>query len=170
MESYTTREMQHFNYLISETNAAYHEAAFKLGISDSTMHILYAICNSGDRCLLSDICRLSGTSKQTINSALRKLEGEGIVYLEASDGRKKRACLTGKGKGLAEDTAVRLIEIENSIFDSWPKEELELYLELTRKYLDAFKERIQQLEICGEGGEVPAETGGGGNRPAGKCP
>lgn len=146
MESYATKEMQRLNYLMSETDAAYHEAAFRLGMSDSTMQILYAICNSGNSCLLSDICRLSGISKQTINSALRKLEEKGIVYLEASEGRKKRVCLTGKGRTLAEGTVVPLIEIENSILDSWPQEELEQYLELTRKYLVSFREKIQKLK------------------------
>lgn len=146
MESYATKEMQRLNYLMSETDAAYHEAAFRLGMSDSTMQILYAICNSGNSCLLSDICRLSGTSKQTINSALRKLEEKGIVYLEASEGRKKRVCLTDKGRTLAEGTVVPLIEIENSILDSWPQEELEQYLELTRKYLVSFREKIQKLK------------------------
>ena len=146
MESYATKEMQRFNYLMSETNAAYHEAALKLGMSDSTMQILYTICNSGKHCLLSDICRLSGTSKQTINSALRKLEEGNIVYLEASEGRKKRVCLTERGRALAERTVVPLIEIENSILDSWPQEELEQYLELTRKYLVSFREKIQELK------------------------
>lgn len=146
MESYATKEMQRLNYLMSETDAAYHEAAFRLGMSDSTMQILYAICNSGNSCLLSDICRLSGISKQTINSALRKLEEKGIVYLEASEGRKKRVCLTDKGRTLAEGTVVPLIEIENSILDSWPQEELEQYLELTRKYLASFREKIQKLK------------------------
>lgn len=145
MHSYTTKDMQCFNYLISETNAAYHEAALKLGMSDSMMQILYAICNSGDSCLLSDICRLSGTSKQTINSALRKLERENIVYLEASGGRKKRVCFTPKGKALAENTVVRLIEIENSIFESWPQDQREQYLELTRSYLLSFREKIQNI-------------------------
>lgn len=146
MGNYLIKEMQRFNYLMGETNAAYHEAALKLGVSDSTMQVLYATCNGGGSCLISDICSLSGTSKQTINSALRKLEKEGIVYLEASAGRKKRVCLTKEGKALAETTAVRLIEIENSILESWTKEEVAQYLELARKYLAAFQERIRELK------------------------
>ena len=112
MKGYTTAEMKRFNYLISETNAAYHEAAQKLGLSDSTVQVLYTICNNGEGCQIGDICRLSGISKQTINSALRKLEAEGIVYLEASGRRKKRVCLTEQGRKLAEETVVKLIEIE----------------------------------------------------------
>lgn len=145
MGGYATKEMQRFNYLMSETDAAYHEAALRLGLSDSTMLILYTLCNSGGSCLLSEICRLSGISKQTVNSALRKLEGEKVVYLEASGGRKKRVCLTDKGHALAAGTVVRLIEIENGILESWRGEEVEQYLELTRRYLAALRERIRGL-------------------------
>lgn len=158
MKSYTTADMKRFNYLISETNAAYHEAAQKLGLSDSTEQVLYTICNYGESCQISDICRLSGISKQTINSALRKLEGEGIVYLEASDGRKKRVCLTEKGKRLAEETVVKLIEIENGILGSWPMEEREQYLELTKRYLDSFREKVQGLRARRAAGGL-ADTG-----------
>ena len=145
MEGYTTKEMQRVNYLQSEMNAAYHEAAVKLGMSDSTVQILYAVCNSGDSCLLSDICKMMGTSKQTINSALRKLEGEGLVYLEFSGGRKKRVRLTDRGRELAEGTVVRLIEAENSILEDWSREEVEQYLRLSRKYLESLREKILEL-------------------------
>lgn len=145
MESYTTKEMKRFNYLVGETGAVYHEGYLKLGMSDSEGQILYTICNSGDSCLLSEICRLSGLSKQTVNSALRRLEAEGTVYLEACGGRRKKVCLTEQGRKLAEKTVVRLIEIENGILDSWPKEELDLYLELTERYLVALRRQIRTL-------------------------
>ena len=115
------------------------------------MQVLYTICNNGEGCQIGDICRLSGISKQTINSALRKLEAEGIVYLEASGRRKKRVCLTEQGRKLAEETVVKLIEIENGILDSWSRQELEQYLELTRRYLDSFRAKVRELE--------PRETG-----------
>ena len=153
MKGYTTADMKRFNYLISETNAVYHEAAQKMGLSDSTEQVLYTICNYGESCQIRDICKLSGISKQTINSALRKLEGERIVYLEAFDGRKKRVCLTEKGKKLAEETVVQLIEIENGILDSWTGEEREQYLELTKRYLDSFREKVRELKA--------GETAGG---------
>lgn len=145
MEEFMTVAMKHFNYLTREIDAAYHEAALKLGLSDSAMLILYTICNSGDSCLLNDICILSGTSKQTINSALRKLEAEGILYLETFNGRKKKVCLTDKGKATVKNTVVRLIKIENDILDSWSKEEQEQYLELTQRYLISFKNKIKEL-------------------------
>ncbi|MFR0986967.1 MAG: MarR family winged helix-turn-helix transcriptional regulator [Frisingicoccus sp.] len=145
MSQMMTPEMQQFNYLASKIDAAYHEAAQKLGLSDSAMLILYTICNHGEKCLLSDIRKLSGTSKQTINFALRKLEAKGVVCLKAAAGRKKMVCLTKNGKVLANRTVVRLITIENDIFSSWPVQERKLYLDLIRKYLTSFQERIQRL-------------------------
>lgn len=141
----STEGMKRFNYLASEIDAAYHEAALRLGLSDSAMLILYTVCNQGERCPLSDIARLSGASKQTINSALRKLEGEGILYLESLGGRKKLVCLTQRGKALAEDTVLRLVKLENGIFGSWTEPEQETYLELTQRYLTAFKNGIDTL-------------------------
>lgn len=138
-------ELKRMNYLMSETNEAYHGAAVKLGLSDSAMTILYAICNSGGSCLLSEITRMSGTSKQTINSALRKLEREGIIYLEAAGNRKKLVCLTKEGKALAECTAMRVMAVENAILDSWTQEERRVYLDLQQRYLDQFKEKTKEL-------------------------
>lgn len=138
--------MRRLNYLISETNAAYHEAAMKLGLSDSAMMILYTICNSGgDCCLLSDICKLSGASKQTINSALRKLEAEGVLYLVMINRRKKKVCLTERGKDMVQKKVVPLIEIENSILSSWTQEEQEQYLGQMQRYLDAFRDLIESV-------------------------
>lgn len=145
MSEFATEKLKRFNYLSGEIEAVYHEAALKFGLSDSAMLVLYAICNNGENCLLSDIIHLSGESKQTINSALRKLEAEGIVYLEAVNGKKKNVCLTKKGRELADRTVIRLLDIENGIFDSWSLEEQEQYLTLTHRYLTAFKEKLKEV-------------------------
>lgn len=147
MDKLMTAELKRFNYLTNEIDAAYHEAARKLHLSDSALIILYTICNYGDSCLLSDIHRLSGISRQTINSSLRRLEADGIVYLKVFEGKKKKVYLTAKGQELAENTAVRLIEIENSIFASWTEDEKMLYLELTQRYLLSFQESIKELNF-----------------------
>lgn len=138
-------EMKRFNYLISEIDSVYHEAALKLGLSDSAMSILYAICDNGEGCLLQEICFYTGISKQTINSALRKLEKEGIVYLELLNAKSKKVYLTDKGREFAEKTAFRVLQMEDEIFASWKKEDVEKYLELTESYLVHLKEKINEL-------------------------
>ena len=130
--------MKRFNLLTKEIDITYHDAALKLGMSDSAMVILYTVCSYGGECLLSDMT--SGVSKQTINSALRKLEADGVVRSEVFEGRKKKVHLTEKGRRLAKDTVYRVIEIENEIFASWSDEEKRIYIELTQRYVEVFKE------------------------------
>ena len=143
MDYFVNTQMKHFNLLLSEIDAAYHDAALRLGLSDSAMLILYTICWCDGECLLSDIT--SGASKQTINSALRKLEADNIVCLEAFEGRKKKVRLTEEGNQFVKDTVFRLIEVENAIFNIWNDEEKNTYIELTRRYLTDFRERIKEL-------------------------
>lgn len=138
-------DSRRINCLNSEIDAAYHAAALKLGLSDSEMRILYTLCLNGAPCPLSEIVSRSGISKQTINSALRKLENAGAVYLETAGGRKKQVCLTGPGRELTQRTALRLLRIEDEIFASWSQEELERYIALTEKYLASFQEKIREL-------------------------
>lgn len=146
MKAYSSNAMKRFNHLLGEIEAVYHDIALKFGQSDSAMSILYTVCDYGDSCPLQEICRRSGISKQTINSALRKLESEGIVYLEAAGAREKNVCLTQKGRNLAETTAIRVIEAENGILASWPKEDVEKYLELTERFLAGIKEKAEEMD------------------------
>ncbi len=145
MKACSSRDMKRFNHLLGEIEAVYHEMALKFGQSDSVMNILYTICDYGDSCPLQEICRRSGISKQTINSALRKLEREGIVYSEQAGVKGKNVCLTEKGKELAGDTAVRVIEVENGILASWPEEDVKRYLELTERFLVGIKEKAKEI-------------------------
>ncbi|MCI8501734.1 MAG: MarR family transcriptional regulator [Oscillospiraceae bacterium] len=140
-----SEKLKQFNYLTSEIDAVYHKAALKFGLSDSAMMILYAVCSNGESSPISDIYKLFGVRKQTINSALRKLEAEGIVYLELLQGKKKNIRLTEKGKMLAENTVVRLIRAESDILNSWPKSEWEQYIGLTKRYLTAFQDKIGEF-------------------------
>lgn len=145
MNCSTSKEIKRYNHLIGEIDAVYHEMSLKLGVSDSVMTILYTICDHGDCCLLQEICRRSGVSKQTINSAIRKLEREGIVYLEPAGGKNKNVCLTETGKRLAGQTAAQIIDAENEIFASWPEEDVNRYLELTERFLGAIREKSKRM-------------------------
>ena len=139
-------DMRQFNYLLSEMDAAYHEVNQRLGVSDSAMQVLYVICNDGGESLLSDICRMCGTSKQTINSALRNLEKGDYIRLETLPGRRRKVCLTPRGEELAASTAQRLIAMENAVFGAWTPQDRATCLALTRRYLAAFREQIKELD------------------------
>ena len=137
--------MHRINWLTSELDSIYHSAALKLGMPDSVMRVLYIVYWRGGRCLLGDIRREAGMSKQTLNSALRRLEGEGIIYLEASGGRGKTVCLTEKGGEYAERTAGRLFAAECAAFDGWTAEEIGQYLRLSERFNGDLRRQIEKI-------------------------
>lgn len=137
--------LKRINCLANELDLLYHQAARKLGVSDSVLCILYMIHEKGDGCLLCDICNESGISKQTINSALRKLEKEDILYLEQDKGKNKRIRLTEKGSQYTAHTAARLYDAESSALSGWSEEDLSAYLRLMKKYNDCFRIQVEKI-------------------------
>ena len=75
-------------------------------------------------------------TKQTVNSALRRMEGDGLIYLESA-GRGKDVCLTPEGEALVQRTARRVIQAENQVFAAWPQEAVEQDLALPRRCPEA---------------------------------
>jgi len=138
-------EIHRINYLTSEMEALYHQASLKLGITDSVSIILYTIYDNSKFCLLSDIYKKSGISKQTVNSAIRGLEADGILYLEQHTGRAKKIVLTEKGKEYVNKTVAKLYEAEVQAFESWSTEEINTYIRLMGKYADCFRKQISAL-------------------------
>ena len=136
---------EQYTYLAGEINALYHEAAVKAGLSDSVQNILYVLCEKEGQCLQSEISRLTGISRQTINSAVHRLEKDGIVYLKQGQGRNTLLGLTEKGKEFASKTIYPLFEIENKIWNEWTTEEQQQYLDLTKKYRDGLKKYIHTI-------------------------
>lgn len=140
-------QMNKINHLTEEIESLYHMAALKLGLSDSALAILYTLSTKNGKCGITDICFTAGMSKQTVNSALRKLEREEAVILKAIDGKKKNVVLTEKGAVLAEKTAEKLIQAENNAISGWKEEEVSEYLRLMKKFSASLKEQIDRIEV-----------------------
>ncbi len=138
-------KMNKINHLTEEIDQLYHIAAFKLNLSDSALAILYTLRAEGGECSITDICLTTGISKQTINSALRKLEREEIILLKAIDAKKKTVLFTQKGNALAKETADRLIKAENNAIGSWSEDEVNEYLRLLQKYLTSLKKEVDNI-------------------------
>lgn len=138
-------DLRRINHIMGETNAVYHDIWARMGLSDSVAVILYTLVNLGSIAPLSDITRLTGSPKQTLNSALRKLERQALVELRTAGGRKKLVCLTQKGLELAETTVCRVMELENSIFDGWSDMDLTAFVELNQRYLNQLREKTKEL-------------------------
>ncbi|SFL07475.1 DNA-binding transcriptional regulator, MarR family [Lachnospiraceae bacterium KH1T2] len=136
--------MQQYNAIYSETTNEYHELNRRLGLSDTESIILYAV-SLDENVSQKAICGLSGLSKQTINSAVKKMIREGI--LESLSGRKNEKLVpTVKGNKIIEEKVNVIVDIENRILQSWTEEEKEIFLELNKRFLNSLKEECDKLE------------------------
>ena len=133
------------NCLSAEISSLYHHASLRLGVSDSGMIVLQMLHERGLSCPLCEIYKQSGISKQTISSAVRKLENDGIIRLEQSSGRSKNVTLTDKGLEYLKATAVRLYEAERAAYESWTDEEIGNFVRLMQKYAETFREQTELL-------------------------
>ena len=115
--------------IMNGTMGVYHDFAAKMGMSDSVLAILYAVCTSGEKCGLSEIARCNGLSKQTVNSAIRRLEQQNIVLLERGKGRNCYVCLTESGKEYVQAHVLPIIRAEEEVLDAWPEEDRRKHLE-----------------------------------------
>lgn len=138
--------VRQMNRLACALDGTYHQAAWKLGLSDSVMCVLYMLHERGDGCTLHEIYRDSGISKQTIHSAIRKLEGDGILYLEPGKGKAKCIRLTEAGRDYVNRTVARVYEAEREMFRGWSEEEFDQYLHLMEKHYRQLREKIDQWE------------------------
>ena len=145
MNNYEMKAISKINYTCSEIDALYHQASLKLGISDSISVVLYTVYDLGDRCLLSEVYKKTGISRQTVNSAIRSLEADGILYLEQHTGRSKKIVLTDKGKKFVEETIGKLRMAEIQTFEAWSEEEIDTYIRLLEKYADYFQRQVEKM-------------------------
>lgn len=145
MAIHPSKALLRINHLLAETDAVYHQMSSKLGLADSTMHILYTLLNAGSQCPLKVIRQLTGLPKQTLHSAISKLEEEGHILL-LTEGRAKSARLTESGLVLAEATAGKIIAAEDRVYATWTPAELAAYLTLTERYLADLRRECDSLQ------------------------
>lgn len=132
-------------YIEGLINSAYHEAALKMKLSDSEMSILYVFNAHPEGCNQSVLYKEACLKKSTVNSAIRKMEKEELLYVTPGTGRNTQVFLTEKGKWLMEKTVYRMIEIENEIYNAWTPQEQELFMRLNRDFAEKLKEKVKKL-------------------------
>lgn len=141
MKNIVSAEVRRLNYAVCETGEVYHTLYRAAGLSDSASMILYVLLENGGKCLLCEIRHFTGMGKQTMNSALCKLESDGIIKMKShSGGRNKSA-----GKKYAVKTVGKIIKMENKIFSSWNKSDVESYLALSELYLQSLRKKAEEF-------------------------
>ncbi|MBP3383939.1 MAG: winged helix DNA-binding protein [Firmicutes bacterium] len=96
----------------------------------------------------SDICGITYESKQTVNSALKKMEINGFIELIKNEDnmKKKFIYLTEKGLELAEKTADKILAAEENSIRAMGRDEMETLLRMYEKYIDILDKEMNDIE------------------------
>lgn len=142
-----TQRLYEYNTIIKENDELYRGVARTLGLPDCAFWILYALRESAQVLTQSEICNAMYQPKQTVNSALKKLEADGyIALLEMNDRRSKQIHLTEEGQRLAEKTVDRVVAVEAQAMAGLTVQEQEDFIRLFRKYTDLLRNSMQTLK------------------------
>ena len=143
----TDKRMMAFNVLWKEQDDIYRGIAKTLGLNESVFWILYCLRGSGKNVTQSFMCSIMLEPKQTINTALKKMESDGLIFFsDSGDKRSKYIYLTEKGAALAKNTVDRVIVAERTAMEMMTEDEQRQFLELFRKYNDCLKEKMGEIK------------------------
>lgn len=142
------KRLAEYNSMIKEHEDLYRQIARRFGLSECAFWILYSLREANASLTQSELCYALSQPKQTINSALKKMEESGYIeLLSGQDRRRKQLQLTSKGELLAQETVDKVIILENQAFDTFSEEEQELFLRLLHKYTDNLKANLSERNL-----------------------
>ena len=128
-----------FNRETKKLDDVYRSAAKSCGISECAFWILYTLRVEEKPFTQAEICE----PKQTVNSALKKLEAEGYLTLSAgADQRSKRVCLTEKGERFVKAHVDRVPEAEAAALGAMTAAERDALIRLTGRYRALFAQKL----------------------------
>ncbi|MCI9121857.1 MAG: MarR family transcriptional regulator [Oscillibacter sp.] len=112
-------------------------------IQDTTLFVLNEI-SAQECCTQRSLASRLGYSKQTISSALRRLEQGGIISRQRDpmDQRNNLVRLTSRGRTYAEGLISRLRDAEVRAFQSWSDQETEQILQAFDQLTGALADSI----------------------------
>ncbi len=135
--------LKEYNYLYGQIQSTFREYAVKFQMSGSDIDIFYILYTHDGSCLQSDLYKESGLGKSTVNSAVKKLQKDGYVYISEKDGRDTHVFFTEQGKEYVMNTVYKMIHAEMNFFDSLSEEEYQTFTKINMAYLDALKKGLE---------------------------
>lgn len=147
-----------YNELYKEQDDLYRAAARGFGLSDCAFWVLYALRETKRPMTQSGICAAVYQPKQTVHSALKKLEGEGFLRLaEGRDRRSKHLVLTERGEALVRRTVDPVMAAETAAMGTLTETEQAQLLALQRRYNAALRQYLPQTGEREKGTERGAD-------------
>lgn len=136
-----------FNSLYYQQVSIYSSLIKKTGLSDSYYQILYLIRNNIGLPYANKIADFTCVPKQTINSAIKKMQKEGLIQLVKQEKSKnKKIILTEKGNKYCEDTIDEITNLELKVFEKITNKECEEYFKVMKEFNEKLEREINSYE------------------------
>ena len=154
-EKQVQNHLRQYNRLFKEYDDLYRGLARHFGLSDCALWVLYFVREENHPLTQSEICERMLQPRQTIHSAFKKLEAEGILELREMDGNRKskEIFLTEKGENLAARTADPVLNTELLAMSHLSRQEQKTFLSLFEKYVRHLNNEFEHMreQTGGEG-------------------
>ncbi len=125
-----------------ESDGLYNSVIEKSGLSTSELMTLYCVSNgiNTQTAISKKLCM----PKQTINSAVKKFEKQGVMVLVETYGNNKlkTLALTAKGEELVKDKVLAMDNIEEAVWAELDDDEKEQLVRLTARFNKLLAEKV----------------------------
>ena len=141
------QQLQALNRLYKERDHIYGNLAARLGMTNSTFWILYAISHSEKEITQHDLCNDYFFPVQTVNSTVTNLLRKGFVKLEFIPGtrNRKKIILTDSGREYIGKTINKADEIEKNALLMFNEKERDLYISLFKRHIGYLKDAEKSM-------------------------
>lgn len=125
-----------FNVFTKKYNEFYHRYVRHTGLTETVLDILYFTDEENGGITQTELSAFMGLPVQTVNSALKKLERDGIVTLSPSEANRKIRLvrLTEAGERLCREAVDPFKALEEEVLSRFSEEELSSLDRLMERY------------------------------------
>ena len=139
------RMLLEYNKETKRLDDLYRCAAKQCGISECAFWILYTLRAEERQFTQAEICEFLIEPKQTVHSALKKLEAEGyLARTSGADLRSKRVALTEKGEQFTRAWIDRVPEAEAAALCAMPEAERAAFVRGLHSFCRLLEERLRE--------------------------
>ena len=150
--------LEELNQLYKQMDGIYHRYARRLGLSDTAFWILYCL-GEGEPLTQRELCESWFYPPQTVNSALKGLERQGLMVLvpRAGNRKDKEMVLTPAGREYVRRAVEPLMEAERRALAALGDGGRERLFSLTRRYIRTLEAGTDRLPAPAGDGEKEYE-------------
>ncbi len=141
----TKKKLYEYNNVLKSVDESYRNVAKRYGLSEAAFWTLYTLRMEPGNITQSDVCDVLYQPKQTVNSALKRLESKGYITLTPTGAHSKNISFTESGIKLCEQTVDKVIEAECETLREMTDEEKENLIALQKLYGILLKNKINNL-------------------------